>query len=114
MPKDETTERPFLKIESRDYQGRWDDAARLILSSKKIVIVIGSGISLAAGIPTFRSSSGIFNEIKSQYPKLFKDGKELFSIDVLQNSKKLEVFNSTMASLKKSLDTAKPTNSHRR
>lgn len=44
---------------------------------KKIVFLVGAGISTSAGIPDFRSEDGIFNQIKEKYnldsPKLFFD-----------------------------------------
>lgn len=34
----------------------------MIQNAKKIVVFTGAGISVASGIPDFRSSNGIYNE----------------------------------------------------
>ena len=57
---------------------------------KKIVFLVGAGISTSAGIPDFRSEDGIFNQIKEKYnldsPKLF------FDIDYFYRNPVLRLF----------------------
>ncbi|KAI0319754.1 DHS-like NAD/FAD-binding domain-containing protein [Amylostereum chailletii] len=41
-----------------------------VAKSKKIVVVTGAGISCSCGIPDFRSSDGLYNLVKKQYPNV--------------------------------------------
>lgn len=49
----------------------------IILSKKKIVIFSGAGVSVHAGIPDYRSGSGIFAQLREDYPNI--DPSDLFS-----------------------------------
>jgi len=40
-----------------------DDITRLLLSKRRIVILVGAGISVSCGIPDFRSANGLYNTI---------------------------------------------------
>jgi NAD-dependent histone deacetylase SIR2 len=45
--------------------------------------LIGAGISVASGIPDFRSSEGLFRTLKDENPKeLLSSGKDLFDSSV--------------------------------
>ena len=54
---------------------------KLLAGSKRIVVVAGAGISVAAGIPDFRSSAGLFSTLKAD-TKYKPSGKELFDVSV--------------------------------
>lgn len=46
---------------------------------KSLLCEIGAGISVASGIPDFRSSEGLFRTLKEENPKeLLTSGKDLF------------------------------------
>ena len=54
---------------------------------KKIVFLVGAGISTSAGIPDFRSENGIFNQIKEKYN--LNSPKDFFHIDYFYKNPKL-------------------------
>jgi len=54
---------------------------KLLANAKRIVVVAGAGISVAAGIPDFRSSAGLFSTLKAD-TKYKPSGKELFDVSV--------------------------------
>ena len=47
---------------------------------KNIIVMTGAGISVAAGIPDFRSANGLYETIKQQFPTI-KEPRDLFSIE---------------------------------
>lgn len=48
-----------------------------------VLVVAGAGISVAAGIPDFRSSEGLFRTLKDANPNsLLSSGKDLFDSSV--------------------------------
>ncbi|EHK98611.1 putative NAD-dependent deacetylase hst4 [Glarea lozoyensis 74030] len=49
----------------------------VLRSKRKIVVIAGAGMSVSAGIPDFRSSTGLFTTLRGQH-KLKSSGKELF------------------------------------
>lgn len=52
--------------------------------SRRLVVITGAGISVAAGIPDFRSSTGLFKLLKNDL-KLKASGKQLFDASVVYN-----------------------------
>ena len=54
---------------------------KLLSTTKRIIIVTGAGISVAAGIPDFRSSGGLFSTLKAD-TKFKPSGKALFDVSV--------------------------------
>ena len=54
---------------------------KLLMNAKRIIIVAGAGISVAAGIPDFRSSTGLFSTLKAD-TKFKPSGKALFDASV--------------------------------
>jgi len=56
---------------------------KLFAKSKRIVVVAGAGISVAAGIPDFRSPDGLFSTLKAD-TKFKPSGKALFDASVYQ------------------------------
>jgi NAD-dependent histone deacetylase SIR2 len=57
------------------------DTMKLFASAKRIIVVAGAGISVAAGIPDFRSSTGLFSTFKAD-TKFKPSGKALFDASV--------------------------------
>src|SRR5277367_4291348 len=54
---------------------------KLFSNAKRIIVVAGAGISVAAGIPDFRSSTGLFSTLKAD-TKFKPSGKALFDASV--------------------------------
>lgn len=78
--------------------------------SKRIVVVIGAGVSVAAGIPDFRSSKGLFSILKGKH---FSTGKDLFDFNKVYSSDEMSIaFNSMITKLHKMSSEAKPTQFH--
>ncbi|KAK6591305.1 nad-dependent histone deacetylase sir2 [Botrytis cinerea] len=66
---------------------------RVLRGKRKIVVVAGAGISVSAGIPDFRSSTGLFSSLRSQH-KLKSSGKELFDASVYKDDSSTTSFHS--------------------
>ncbi|CCE62205.1 hypothetical protein TPHA_0C00480 [Tetrapisispora phaffii CBS 4417] len=82
--------------------------------SRKIAVLTGAGISCNAGIPDFRSSTGLYDLVKSQYPELtIRTGQEMFDISLFRDEMKIQVFATFMEKLYTSTRLAKPTKTHR-
>jgi|SRR5579871_255581 NAD+-dependent protein deacetylase SIR2 len=56
---------------------------KAIAGAKRIIVVAGAGISVAAGIPDFRSPSGLFATLRAD-TKYKPSGKALFDASVYQ------------------------------
>ena len=54
---------------------------KLLSNARRIIVVAGAGISVAAGIPDFRSSTGLFSTLKAD-TKYKPSGKALFDASV--------------------------------
>ncbi|RIB18250.1 DHS-like NAD/FAD-binding domain-containing protein [Gigaspora rosea] len=85
---------------------------RHVAKAKNCVIITGAGISCSAGIPDFISSDGLYNMIKSQYPGVFRSGKDLFDVQLLRTHDTIKGFNLFMGILKELIVNAKPTATH--
>lgn len=89
-----------------------------ILHSKKIVVVTGAGISVASGIPDFRSQDGIFNQLKEKTTLENDDisvssGKDLFDFNFIYSSPKaLTLFNDMVYDLHKKIKNTNNTDFH--
>ena len=57
------------------------NAMKLLANAKRIILVAGAGISVAAGIPDFRSPAGLFSTLKAD-TKYKPSGKALFDASV--------------------------------
>lgn len=89
------------------------EVAKLIFKSKKAVVLTGAGISCNAGIPDFRSSDGLYNIVKSKFPKAIVKGQDLFDISIFRDEMNLSMFCTFMESLYLYSIDAKPTETHR-
>ncbi|SCU94197.1 LADA_0G07162g1_1 [Lachancea dasiensis] len=82
--------------------------------SRRILVLTGAGISCNAGIPDFRSSSGLYELVKRQHPEAsIKSGQEMFDISLFREEAKIPVFATFMEKLYSSARLAQPTRTHR-
>ncbi|KAF2460800.1 DHS-like NAD/FAD-binding domain-containing protein [Lineolata rhizophorae] len=85
---------------------------KVLHGKKKIVVIAGAGISVSAGIPDFRSSNGLFNNLKRQH-NLKGSGQDLFNVSVYSNDKTTSTFHAMVRELSESTKNAEPTAFHR-
>ncbi|RKF59271.1 NAD-dependent protein deacetylase hst4 [Erysiphe neolycopersici] len=78
---------------------------------RKIVVFAGAGISVSAGIPDFRSSTGLFKTLRSDY-KLKASGKQLFDADVYRSNDATSSFHAMVRELSRKTKNVKPTPFH--
>ncbi|CEP63737.1 NAD-dependent histone deacetylase HST3 LALA0_S09e01376g [Lachancea lanzarotensis] len=82
--------------------------------ARRVLVLTGAGISCNAGIPDFRSSSGLYELVKRQYPDAsIRSGQEMFDISLFREENKIPVFASFMEKLYSSARVAQPTKTHR-
>ena len=107
-----------LDLASEASQSRYDQQRSLDLLLKtlrkrrKIVVVVGAGISVSAGIPDFRSSHGLFQSLK-QKDRLKASGKRLFDASVYKDDSSTSSFHDMVRDLSSLASQAKPTLFHR-
>jgi len=72
-----------------EFKGKYPDFIQKLKNNefKKIVFLVGAGISTSAGIPDFRSENGIFNQIKEKYN--LDSPQKFFDIDYFYKSPNL-------------------------
>lgn len=75
-----------------------NEVIKFISKSKKMTVLTGAGISCNAGIPDFRSSDGLYNMVKSKYPKSIVRGQDLFDISLFRDEISLSIFCTFMES----------------
>lgn len=78
---------------------------------RKIVVIAGAGISVSAGIPDFRSATGLFNSLKKEH-KLKSSGKDLFDASVYQDDSSTSTFHDMVRTLSQATKSAQPTAFH--
>jgi NAD-dependent histone deacetylase SIR2 len=78
---------------------------------KKIVVVAGAGISVSAGIPDFRSSTGLFATQRNQQ-KLKASGKHLFDASVYKHESSTSSFHTMVREMSEMSRNAEPTPFH--
>ncbi|KAH7330390.1 DHS-like NAD/FAD-binding domain-containing protein [Rhexocercosporidium sp. MPI-PUGE-AT-0058] len=83
----------------------------VLRTKRRIVVIAGAGISVSAGIPDFRSSTGLFSTLRSQH-KLKTSGKHLFDAAVYRNDNSTSSFHDMVRELGHSTQNAKPTPFH--
>ncbi|KAI5800133.1 DHS-like NAD/FAD-binding domain-containing protein [Geopyxis carbonaria] len=85
-----------------------DMLLKLLYTKKKIVVVAGAGISVASGVPDFRSSEGLFTTLRSAKTP----GKELFDASVYKDDKLTSSFHDMVRDLHALTSKAQPTEFH--
>lgn len=95
----------------------WDllqQVNKQICRSRKILTLTGAGISCNAGIPDFRSSTGLYELVKQEHPEAtIRSGQEMFDISLFREEEKISVFATFMEKLYSSVRVAQPTKTHR-
>lgn len=87
---------------------------RTLNRSRRMIVLTGAGISCNAGIPDFRSSTGLYDLVKKQFPELsIRSGQEMFDISLFRDEQKISVFAAFMEKLYSSVKLAQPTKTHR-
>ena len=97
-------------FESYDLQG----VADYIKQNKptKILVMLGAGVSVAAGIPDFRTPGvGLYSRLADRFPELAERPEQLFGLDAFKRDPAL--FYRVMNEMKMWPDTYVPTASHR-
>ncbi|CAO1605151.1 hypothetical protein XANCAGTX0491_008678 [Xanthoria calcicola] len=114
-PKPRTTQhldiRPRPSSSSTDQASQLDTLYKVLSKRKKIVVIAGAGISVSAGIPDFRSSSGLFATLKSEH-NLKASGKHLFDASVYQTDSSTTSFHTMVRGLSQLASKAEPTAFH--
>ncbi|KAJ3235519.1 hypothetical protein HDU81_000399 [Chytriomyces hyalinus] len=87
--------------------------ATALARAKRVAIVAGAGISVAAGIPDFRSADGLYNLVKARYPDAVVKGRDLFDASLFRDPVSTSLFYSFIAELKVLSDGAGITRTHR-
>ncbi|CCH61389.1 hypothetical protein TBLA_0E03350 [Henningerozyma blattae CBS 6284] len=83
-------------------------------NNNRIVMLTGAGISCNAGIPDFRSATGLYNAVRKQYPHLLiKSGQDLFDISLFRDEDSIAAFASFMEKLYSCTCKARPTETHK-
>ncbi|TDZ65881.1 NAD-dependent protein deacetylase hst4 [Colletotrichum trifolii] len=109
-PKERTTE--HLDLEACNEND--PNLTRLVSAlkkRKKIVVIAGAGISVSAGIPDFRSKTGLFATLPSEH-KMKGSGKHLFDASVYKHDSSTEKFHKMICDLSTMVKAAKPTPFH--
>jgi Sir2 family len=81
----EVSSRPYdvldLALDGVETSELCRNTMKLLASARRVIVVAGAGISVAAGIPDFRSSTGLFSTLKAD-TKFKPSGKALFDASV--------------------------------
>ncbi|KAF4345577.1 NAD-dependent histone deacetylase [Fusarium beomiforme] len=114
-PKERTTEyldlmKPEDELTAKD-RGQLKRLIDTLRKKKKIVVIAGAGISVSAGIPDFRSSTGLFATAKSQH-NLKGSGKHLFDASVYKHDSTTQSFHAMVREMATMTKAAKPTPFH--
>ncbi|KAF2198212.1 DHS-like NAD/FAD-binding domain-containing protein [Delitschia confertaspora ATCC 74209] len=112
-PNDHKPERLDLSLGEVDpnEQAQLDRLLKVLHKRKKIVVVAGAGISVSAGIPDFRSSTGLFKSLRKEH-NLKSSGKDLFDASVYQDDSSTSSFHDMVRTLSEKTKTAQPTAFH--
>ncbi|KAI3548587.1 Sir2 family protein [Colletotrichum tamarilloi] len=109
-PKERTTE--YLNLEDcKEDDGNLARLVSALKKRKKIVVIAGAGISVSAGIPDFRSKTGLFATLPNEH-KVKGSGKHLFDASVYKHDSSTEKFHKMICDLATMVKAAKPTHFH--
>ncbi|KAI3331999.1 DHS-like NAD/FAD-binding domain-containing protein [Xylariaceae sp. AK1471] len=112
--KPRTTE--YLDLSAASDQSEKDEElleqlTHALRKKKKIVVIAGAGISVSAGIPDFRSSSGLFATLPKEHG-LKGSGKHLFDASVYKHDATTKHFHTMVRDMSQLVKDAKPTPFH--
>ncbi|KAH7414438.1 DHS-like NAD/FAD-binding domain-containing protein [Phaeosphaeria sp. MPI-PUGE-AT-0046c] len=113
-PKERAVEHLDLSSCAGSREGQQPQLQRLLNvlhKKRKIVVIAGAGISVSAGIPDFRSATGLFNSLKKEH-KLKSSGKDLFDASVYQDDVSTSTFHDMVRTLSQHTKSAQPTAFH--
>jgi NAD-dependent histone deacetylase SIR2 len=112
-PKERTAERLDLSTADidEDQRPQLQRLLDVLHKKRKIVVIAGAGISVSAGIPDFRSATGLFNSLKKEH-KLKSSGKDLFDASVYQDDSSTSTFHDMVRTLSQATKSAQPTAFH--
>jgi NAD+-dependent protein deacetylase SIR2 len=114
-PKERTTEYLDLTKANDDFNDQdarqMDRLVASLRKKKKIVVIAGAGISVSAGIPDFRSSTGLFATARTQH-KLKASGKHLFDASVYKHDETTQSFHTMVREMAEMTQNAQPTPFH--
>ncbi|KAK4093428.1 hypothetical protein Purlil1_2585 [Purpureocillium lilacinum] len=114
-PKERTTMYLDLMKPNEDFSHEDNFQLQRLLSAlrkkKKVVVIAGAGISVSAGVPDFRSSTGLFATARSQH-KLKASGKHLFDASVYKHDSSTQSFHTMVREMAGMVKDAKPTPFH--
>ncbi|KAF8553974.1 DHS-like NAD/FAD-binding domain-containing protein [Imleria badia] len=104
---------PSFLVHPDDVTHHLRKALRAILKARRLVVVCGAGISVQAGIPDFRSPTGLFQTLKRDNPKeALSSGKDLFDASVFNSEHTTSLFCQMIAQLSELSQAASPTPFH--
>ncbi|KAI9683711.1 MAG: hypothetical protein M1820_010912 [Bogoriella megaspora] len=98
-------------LESSSQKEQLDGLLKVLHKRRKIVVVAGAGISVSAGIPDFRSSTGLFSTLKSEH-NLKGSGKHLFDASVYKDDTSTSTFHDMVSKMSTQTTDATPTEFH--
>ncbi|KAI8936363.1 hypothetical protein NX059_006775 [Plenodomus lindquistii] len=112
-PKERTADVLDLSgpIVAEDEQPQLKRLLSVLHKKRKIVVIAGAGISVSAGIPDFRSATGLFTTLKKEH-KLKSSGKDLFDASVYQDDTSTSTFHDMVRTLSHHTKSAQPTAFH--
>jgi NAD-dependent histone deacetylase SIR2 len=111
-PKERTTEYLDLTQDlTTEDKPQLQRLLNVLHKKRKIVVIAGAGISVSAGIPDFRSATGLFNSLKKEHG-LKSSGKDLFDASVYQDDVSTTTFHAMVRSLSTETKSAQPTAFH--
>lgn len=88
-----------------------DRLTKALHKKRKIVVIAGAGISVSAGIPDFRSSTGLFRSLRDKH-NLKSSGKALFDASVYRDAKSTASFHAMVREMSEMTKAARPTPFH--
>ncbi|KAJ2802026.1 NAD-dependent deacetylase hst3 [Coemansia furcata] len=90
------------------------DLIKRVAAARRVVVVTGAGISVNCGIPDFRSSTGLFQQIRAAHGDLVTSGRDLFDASVVfRSAETADVFYHWMTHLRRQCAGAQPGAVHR-
>jgi NAD-dependent histone deacetylase SIR2 len=111
-PKERTTARLDLRREPTPAdKPQLDRLLKTLHKKRKIVVIAGAGISVSAGIPDFRSSTGLFKTLRKEHKRI-STGKDLFDASVYQDDTSTSSFHDMVRNLSQQTKNAEPTAFH--